>query len=660
MPYRYFFLAIILSQVLFGQTSGDQISFNEAMSAPTDSAKLALMDKFIEKYPTSNLIANAYAVKFQAYSNLKNDSAAFISIRKYLSLIDRSQLVPALNAIAFEFAQRKFYIDSAAVFIDSAIALYQHEEPVLLNTKALVLFRQLRYKEAERVQQKVVSLLPENARIDGRYVSFYVQMGFIQLESEKPLVGIQKIILGNLVLSKQSLPVEKLDSLLLSKGVMPDNISVLRDSLHHNAVEEYLKYSTDSVMAKSKIAVSLSRNNVLPFLALRFASESYTAAQEKTIEERSGAAAAIGLTYFHLNRYQEAERFLMEAAQYAPPTETEVFISLGEVKEKLGKKEEAFDAYVSGAVGNRASTIYEKLLHLKNELYPTQTLDSIIVARQAAALNFTPEEYHRPEQVLEKDETERIVLAELFTGSECRPCQAADIAFDYLIERYRTSSLAILEYHLHIPLPDPLSNSGSEQRGEYYGVNSTPTAVFGGTTVITSGGSKLMAKNRFFLYSDIIERQLKSPTNVTVKLSATIKNDVVNIRINAVSTEKNNNLKLRVAVVEDEVFYKGANGIERHKFVVRKMVKPANGFSFPKNGKLSISQSVNIKSVETELATYYDQTNKLFTERGTGLKEMKNIINRDRLAIVAFVQNDVTREIMQGSTVKVIAKVNGK
>ena len=73
---------------------------------------------------------------------------------------------------------------------------------------------------------------------------------------------------------------------------------------------------------------------------------------------------------------------------------------------------------------------------------------------------------------------------------------AADAAFDYLIDRYRTSSLAILEYHQHIPAPDPMANASTDARAEYYGVQSTPTAIFGGTTGITSGGSRMVTARR--------------------------------------------------------------------------------------------------------------------------------------------------------------------
>lgn len=648
-----FILFTVCSLSLFAQTSGDQIAFQKAMSAPTDSARLEEMNNFITGNPKSNLLPNAYAVKFQIYANLKNDSGAYFSVRKYLSLLDQSQIVPALNAVAFEFAQRMFYIDSAAVMIDSAISLYKKEEPVLLNTKALILFRMKRYGEAMKIQERAVALLPANAMVDARYVSLYVQLGFIQFESGRPLNGMQKIILGNLVLPKQGVPTDKIDSLLMTKDFAAKDVPMLRDSLYRSAISEYLKFSSDSAMAKSKLAVALSFNNVFPELAQTYGRDAYASAQARTIEERSGASAALGLTCFNLKNYQDAEWYLSEAAKYASPNETEIFMTLGQVKENLGKKQEAFDAYLDGAMGTRSTSVYDKLIELKNELFPTISLDSIIVARQAAALQFTPEEFRRTRMELKKNEYERIVLAELFTGSECRPCQSADIAFDYLIERFKTSSLAILEYHLHIPQPDPLVNADAEKRGEYYSVNSTPTAIFGGKTVITSGGSRLMAKNKFFLYSDIIERELQKPATVAVALAAMIKKDVVTIKASALATGKSSDLRLRIALVEDEVFYKGSNGIERHKFVVRKMIKSPEGFSFPKNGKVTVNQTVNMKSLVAELEAYYIKTNERFSKYGATLREKKTNIDTKRLAVVLFVQDDRTREILQANTVKV-------
>ncbi len=651
---------ILVSSIAFSQGNGDQIALQKALSAPTDSAKIDQINVFIKNNPASQMLPNAYAMKFQIYSNLKNDSGAYFSVKKYLSLLDHSQRVPAMNAVAFEFAQRKMFIDSAAALIDSAIAMYPKEEPVLLNTKALILFRQGKNSEALTVQQHTVSLLPANSTTDSRYVSFFVQLGFIQFEGGDALNGMQKIVLGNIVLPKQSLANVMIDSMLITKSVPAASVTRVRDSLYRTAVSLYLQHSSDSVMAKSVLGVALARMKMFPETAVAFSLESYMATRERTVEERSGSAAALGLTYYNFGRYADAEQYLAEAASFAPPNETELFISLGDVKEKLGKKKDAFDVYLAGAMGSRASSVYDRLISLKNELYPTISLDSLIVAYQAAALKFSPEEFHRTPSGLKKNESERVVLAELFTGSECRPCQAADIAFDYLIERYRTSSLAILEYHLHIPAPDPFVNMDSENRGNYYGVNSTPTAVFGGTTINSSGGNRTAARNKFLLYSDIIERQLKKTTTVSIAVKASMNNNVIAVTANAATAAVGSKFRLRIVLVEDEVFYKGANGIERHKFVVRKMLKSVDGFSFAKNGKVTVNQKVDLKVIQQELEKYYTGANSQFAKMGAMIKEQKTKIDPARLAIVAFVQDDATKEVLQAVTEKVIAKVNSK
>ena len=56
------------------------------------------------------------------------------------------------------------------------------------------------------------------------------------------------------------------------------------------------------------------------------------------------------------------------------------------------------------------------------------------------------------------DRSDRIVLAEVFTGSGCPPCVAADLAFESAMNRYAPGELAVLMYHLHVPRPDPMTN----------------------------------------------------------------------------------------------------------------------------------------------------------------------------------------------------------
>ena len=51
---------------------------------------------------------------------------------------------------------------------------------------------------------------------------------------------------------------------------------------------------------------------------------------------------------------------------------------------------------------------------------------------------------------------DRAVVMEIFTGAQCPPCVAADVGFDALLTTYKPTEFIGLQYHLHIPGPDPL------------------------------------------------------------------------------------------------------------------------------------------------------------------------------------------------------------
>src|SRR5207253_3318789 len=67
-----------------------------------------------------------------------------------------------------------------------------------------------------------------------------------------------------------------------------------------------------------------------------------------------------------------------------------------------------------------------------------------------------------------KAKGDRRVLVELFTGAQCPPCVAADVAFDALAKTYKPNDVILLEYHLHIPRPDALTNADTEERQGFY------------------------------------------------------------------------------------------------------------------------------------------------------------------------------------------------
>ncbi len=118
-----------------------------------------------------------------------------------------------------------------------------------------------------------------------------------------------------------------------------------------------------------------------------------------------------------------------------------------------------------------------------------------------------------------KSASDRVVVMELFTGAECPPCVAADVAFDALQKTYKRGELVLLQYHLHIPRPDPLTNADTVARAKYYDVYSTPSPLINGTPSDVDGGAMADSEDRYGEYREIIEPLLETPA--PCKLTAT-------------------------------------------------------------------------------------------------------------------------------------------
>src|SRR4029453_10961943 len=85
-------------------------------------------------------------------------------------------------------------------------------------------------------------------------------------------------------------------------------------------------------------------------------------------------------------------------------------------------------------------------------------------AEYARTLPFKPEPFAG-----RKAKSDRAVLVEIFTGAECPPCVAVALAFDGLLKAYKPADVVLMQYHVHIPGPDPLTSPDAMKRlGEYY------------------------------------------------------------------------------------------------------------------------------------------------------------------------------------------------
>ncbi len=175
----------------------------------------------------------------------------------------------------------------------------------------------------------------------------------------------------------------------------------------------------------------------------------------------------------------------------------------------------------------------------------------------------------------------RVVLCELFTGSECPPCVGADVATIGLEATYAKSEVIVLRYHQHIPGPDPLANPHSQQRFEMYQGEGTPTLILNGRAVAGAGGFMDAASGLYRQLRQQIDPILTEKVAYKIDLKAEAKDGVVSISASVPGLETladaPKTMKLNLVVAEDKVRFLAGNGIRVHEMVVRSLVNGAEG-----------------------------------------------------------------------------------
>jgi hypothetical protein len=179
-----------------------------------------------------------------------------------------------------------------------------------------------------------------------------------------------------------------------------------------------------------------------------------------------------------------------------------------------------------------------------------------------------------------KSKSTRIVVMELFTGAQCGPCAAADLGFDGLEQTSGSAEVVLLQYHLHIPRPDPLVNPDAVARAAYYDVGSAPSTVFNGEKAAGGGGSRDQAETKYRAYRQVIDPLLEKGPEATIQLSAKRHGNQIAIEAQVADVAApGKNTRLRFALVEERVHYVGSNGIRFHHHAVRAMPGGVQGIA---------------------------------------------------------------------------------
>jgi hypothetical protein len=253
----------------------------------------------------------------------------------------------------------------------------------------------------------------------------------------------------------------------------------------------------------------------------------------------------------------------------------------------------------------------------------------------------------------------RVVLMEIFTGTQCSPCVAADVAFDALLKTYRPSEFIGLQYHLHIPGPDPLTNADTISRQAYYGskVQGTPSSFFNGKSQAGGGGAMADSEKKYEEYRKAIEPALDSEKPANITLTATRSGDEVKIAATATATtggsSKEARVRLRLVLIEESVRYTGFNKLRFHHNVVRAFPGGIEGKAFEK-GEANVETSVKLsdlrKAQDEYLARYPS------SKDGRPFPYPLPPMALDDLAVVALIQDDTDHGVWHAAQVPVRAE----
>lgn len=234
----------------------------------------------------------------------------------------------------------------------------------------------------------------------------------------------------------------------------------------------------------------------------------------------------------------------------------------------------------------------------------------------------------------------------------------AGLAFNAAHQRYTRQDFIWLNYHVHIPQPDPMVNPSGQKRQEFYGVRSSPSYFFDGEGD-GGGGSAENAKNIFTSKVDPkIQKHLEEPPGAAITLRATQARGLVKAKANVSKvTSKSDKLRVHIVLAEEEVTYSGENGERFHPMVVRSMAvdaKAAQGFALKPGQKGSFEYTFDlakaVADAQAHLADY--ETN---TRKGQYSFRVKKHEIRTGLVVVAFVQDEATKKVLQATFVKVPA-----
>lgn len=226
---------------------------------------------------------------------------------------------------------------------------------------------------------------------------------------------------------------------------------------------------------------------------------------------------------------------------------------------------------------------------------------------------------------------QKLALYEEFSGENCAPCAAYNPGLmSLLFSPGNENKVVLVKYQSPIPSAGPIygqNTSDVQNRMSYYSVNFAPMGLLNGTRV----GSGANQGNIVLTTQGMIDAAALESTPFTIQVGTpTITGNQFSlpVTVTATSAASYNNLKLRVALIEDLNYATapGTNGETEFHHVVRKMYPAPAGTAVQSSFTLGQSQSFTI----------------------TG--EIPGYVSAEQArSFVVWVQNDDNKEVLQAA-----------
>jgi hypothetical protein len=219
---------------------------------------------------------------------------------------------------------------------------------------------------------------------------------------------------------------------------------------------------------------------------------------------------------------------------------------------------------------------------------------------------------------VEVEPTGRIVLAELFTFARCVYCPFAEHALDSLSEEYN-DSLAVIAYHRRV-VGDTLSPSYIAVRESLYEIESSPTVIFDGVNKVQTEDPDV--DYAVFKGWIIHERNVASRLKLALETNLIYPSVTIKLTVVTVDSIENGDYRLFLVLYEDSVYFPQTGApVSIFYYVMRAMLPDEYGIPID----LFYPDSI-VKEIGFSLQPNW---------------------NKDKVGLVAFIQEMVTGEVLQ-------------